>query len=137
MKKTALLIIFTIVTCSCELIIMDNKRSISKSVSIDQDSPAGTVYLLKVELDSNNIYAASTVFASPSGGKLLAIERYEMYDDISCLRRVLENKQLTSFRIDTLSPTQTKVYAEFDSIRIITFSTEKIQNRWFIVNYNY
>ena len=50
----------------------------------------GAVYLFKSELDSNNAPPAATeVLARPNGRQLLTIEKYELYDEMNRLRRLI------------------------------------------------
>jgi hypothetical protein len=135
MKKAILFFIGSIFLCSCELIVIGTKQPKQTKIEINQSNALGTALLFKTELDSGNAPAAVRLLATPDGKFFLAIQRYEMIDEIERLGRMIGDKPLTLTKIDTLSGGSIKVSLEFDYLWEYTFSTEKIDKNWFIDNY--
>jgi hypothetical protein len=132
--NTALKLTFLLFICtSCEIITIGTKRE--PIIDINQNSPIGAIYLFKTELDSNNIHAATQILASPTGGLYLALERYEMYEEIARLRRLIGKRAITLIKLDTLTPTNYRINIELDYIRNFTFTTARINDYWYIINY--
>jgi len=131
MKNTLYIIICSMLLSSCELFVLGSKKA--KQVEISQDSPLGTIYLFKAELDSNNIMAASQLLVSPDGSKYLAIEKYELFFEIARLRRLIGSKPVTFIKKDSISSSSYRFLIEFDYLRNISFTTAKIDSNWYIV----
>jgi hypothetical protein len=134
MKKTAFIIICSLVLASCEMISISSRRATTRNFELSQKSPIGVLFLFKIELDSNNIPAASQFIARPEGTKLTAIEKYDMYSEIRLLQRIIRLKNVTHIKSDTLSKVMQRIELEFDYTRNVTFNTEKIKDNWFIVS---
>ncbi|MBU3741312.1 MAG: hypothetical protein FGM24_03390 [Candidatus Kapabacteria bacterium] len=115
----------------CEVFVIGGTAR-APVVEISQRSAAGVVHLFKAELDSNNMAAATELIIHSSGRKLLAIEKYEMRDELARWRRLLVQKPITSFRIDTVETDVHDVDAVFDRIRHVSFSTRRVNDSWFI-----
>lgn len=98
----------------------------------DQNSPFGAVYLFKNELDTNNVAAAAQILAKIEGSKYLAMEKVEMYDEVARIGRLIEKKPITNVVTSVKSSTAQNLSVEFDYIQILTFSTVKIGENWFI-----
>jgi hypothetical protein len=133
MKKTQLFIVITLLLYGCELLVIGTKKT--KAIEISQRNPIGTIYLFKTELDSNNIHSAVQFLAMPSGKLFLAEERYELYDDMSRLQRIIGSKPITKIKADTISASNLKIDVEFDYTKSISFTTEKINDYWYITSY--
>jgi len=118
---------------SCELIVIGSKKA--PPIEINQNSALGAIYLFKTELDSNNVPAATQILADPKGNVYLAFEKYEMYDEIARIGRIISHKPITSVKTDSLTATSYRINMEFDYIKAISFTTAKIQNNWYIVDY--
>ncbi len=86
MKHTLVIVSFLAVA-GCEVFTVGSKRPPVQE--INQRSAVGAVYLFKSELDSNNAPAATEVLARPNGRQLLAIEKYELYDEMNRLGRLI------------------------------------------------
>jgi hypothetical protein len=134
--KKILLFGFLIFLVSCEIFTIGSSTKKVKIVEINQKSPMGAVYLFKTELDSSNIPAATQILASPEGKPYLAIEKFELYDDVARIGRMIKGKPITSMKADSLSPAGYKVSVEFDYIKKMYFTTKKIDELWFITNYS-
>lgn len=131
MKHTLVIVSF-IALAGCEVFTVGSKRPAVQE--INQRSAVGAVYLFKSELDSNNAPAATEVLARPNGRQLLAIEKYELYDEMNRLGRLIAKKPITLTRTDTISTTLQNVKLEFDYQKKMTFTTQKIADSWFIVD---
>lgn len=94
----------------------------------------GTVMLFKAELDNNNIAAATRILARDSGVPYLAIEKYEMQNEIARLGRRLANRDITALSVDTLSTEKYKLHTEFSWIKEVTFTTVRMDGLWYIVS---
>lgn len=120
-----------IALASCELVVIGgNVRQ--PVVEVSQRSSAGVVYLFKAELDSNNTAAATELVIHPSGRKLLAVEKYDMRDELARWQRLLLNKPITGVVVDTVDASTHEVEATFDRIRRVAFATKRVQDAWFI-----
>ncbi len=134
--KKLLLFGFLIFLAGCEIFSIGSSGKKVKTIEINQKSPMGAVYLFKTELDSSNIPAAAQILASPDGKPYLAIERLELYDDVARVGRIIAGKPITSITADSVSPVSYKVSVEFNYIKKMLFTTHKIEELWFITNYN-
>lgn len=137
MKKTALIIICSLVLASCEMITIGSRRNAPRFYDLNQKTPVGLILLFKIDLDSNNIPAASQLIAHQEGSRLLAIEKYDMYDDIWLLQRIIQFKDITKIQLDTLSKVMQRIEIEFNYTRCVTFKTKQIQDYWYIVGYDF
>jgi hypothetical protein len=117
----------------CELFVIGTKKE--PVVEVNQNSALGAIYLFKAELDSNNIRAATEVFANPNGKPILAIEKYEMFDELDRIRRLIGSKPITLVETDSLSLSTLRVNMEFDYLRTVKFTTAKISDNWYIISY--
>jgi hypothetical protein len=133
MNKAVLLLLVMVLT-GCELIIIGNERK-PKPIDVNQKSAIGAVLLFKLELDSNNIPAATGILASPQGRRFLAIEKYELYDEVARLGRKIANRNVTSLKTDTLSGSTYNIVLELNYSKSLSFTTSKINDNWYIVAY--
>lgn len=117
------------------MFVIGTKHKKAEVVDHNQETPLGAVYLFKTELDSNNIPAATQILANPQGVKYLAIEQYEMYDEISRINRLIALKPITSYKLDTLAENSYRIEVEFDYLQNMGFQTRKIDDYWYIVSY--
>lgn len=130
-RTTTLIALSAIALSGCELFVIGGGRR-QEVVEISQRSSAGVVYLFKAELDSNNTAAATELVVHASGRKLLAVEKFEMRDEMARWQRLLMNKPITGHVIDTVDVSTHVVDATFDRIRHVRFNTKKIDDAWFI-----
>ncbi len=105
-------------------------------IEYSQNNPLGAVLLFKTELDSNNTPAATGLLAQPNGQHYLAIEQVEMYDEIDRLKRLISRKPVTRIRADTLNNNSLEINVELEYLRNLSFTTLKINENWYIVNYD-
>ncbi len=125
---------FILFFTGCELITIGTRQvNVSDNIfDYNQKSSIGTIFLFKIELDSNNVSAASDLIAKEDGTKYLAIERYEKYYDIFRMKRMMNNKVLTDYYVDSLANNKMKYDMEINYRKILSFTTIKINNLWFI-----
>jgi hypothetical protein len=133
MKKIIIIICLAVCAGGCELFVIGTKKE--PVVEVNQNSALGAVYLFKAELDSNNIRAATEIFANPGGQPILAIDKYEMFDELDRIRRLIGDKPITLVETDSLSLSTLEVNIEFDYLRTLKFTTAKISDNWYIINY--
>jgi len=133
MRKINYLILLMLVLNSCELITIGSKKQ--KPIEISQRTPIGTVLLFKTELDSNNIPAATRILAKSDGKQFLAVQKYELYDEVARLQRLISNKKITSVISDSLTESSYKIKVELDYLKSISFTTSRINDFWYIVDY--
>jgi len=130
--------IFQLLLSGCELFVISALQyDKPAAIDISQRTPLGVVYLFKTELDSNNIYGALSVLANPHDNKYLAIERYEMKNDVSRIKRIIANRKITEITTDTLSENSYKFSLEFDWSQKLKFTASKISDTWYITNYGF
>lgn len=118
---------------ACEMFVIGSKKK--PQVEISQNSPIGAVLLFKAKLDSNNVQDASHLMLKPDGREYIAIEKYELYDDLERLSRIISNKPVTEYKTDTLSVDKCSVNIVFDYIKNYKFETRRIVKDWFITGY--
>lgn len=122
-----------VICCGCELIILEqrNQTNVVFLPDLDQASAEGVVHLFKTELDSNNVFAALHVLCNDDR-PLLAVEKYEMQEEIARVGRLMGGKKITKMRIDTLSQTKHFVRMECNYTKEFGFTTIKLDDGWYI-----
>ena len=118
----------------CELFVIGGGGPRTVVIERNQKSAVGVVHLWKAELDSNNLPAVTELMRHASGRKYLAVERYELADDLERWRMIMSGKPITSTATDTLSPTSLVVRAKVDYIRDVTFSTVSQEGTWYVTS---
>lgn len=131
----SLLIVIMSVT-GCEIFVIGSKYTVLPTVNLTQETALGAVYLFKAELDSNNIPAAAQLLAHQDGTKMMAIERYENYFNIARLKRMIAFRQVTGAIIDTLTSRNKHCNIEYDYMKLVSYKTAQIDDRWFITDYH-
>lgn len=131
MKKAVALILLFVGLSGCELWVIGS-APMEKAIEVNQQSSIGAIYLFKAELDSNNLRGASEVLAQPTGDFYLAIEKYEMFEEIQRLARIIGHKEITDFKTDTLTETNHRITVNFDYITEVSFTASKISDNWYI-----
>lgn len=137
MYKQAIIFIFILSISGCELVSVGDKTPKKQTEKFfDQNSSFGAIYLFITELDSNNIQAATVILADSTGKTFNAVDQYEMYYDIARLKRKITNKSITDLWCDTLSKDVYRYKVELDYTKIVSFTAQKVGDKWFITNYN-
>jgi hypothetical protein len=90
------------------------------------------VHLFKAELDSGNTTAATELLRNASGSALLAIEKFELADDLVRWKTVMAGKAITETSVDTVSATAHNVRIAVDYIRVMQFTTIRSKDLWWI-----
>lgn len=136
MCKQALIFIFLLSFSGCELVTIGEKNPKPRTEkAFNQNSSFGAVYLFITELDSNNIPAATVILADSTGKTFTAVDQYEMYYDIARLKRKITNRPITEVWCDTLDKNLFRYKVELDYIKTISFTAQRVNNKWFITNY--
>jgi len=124
--------LFSLVAVGCELFVIGGAQRRQRQIERSQRSAPGVVHLFKAELDSGNTTAATELLRNSSGGPLLAIEKFELADDLVRWKTVMGGKAITETAIDTVSATAHNVRITIDYIRMMQFTTINAQNMWWI-----
>ena len=93
--------------------------------------------LFKAELDSNNIPAATEYLATPTGHRILAIDKLNIYDELPMLRNKLKGLDISNIYQQSLDDNLIRVNIEFSYIRNLICDTKKIDSLYFIINYKF
>lgn len=133
-RHTLAFLLAMFLVTGCELFVIGGGSPRTRVIERNQQSAEGVVYLWKAELDTNNLTAVTELMRHPSGRKFLAVERYELADDLERWRVIMAGKPITSSAVDTLSPTAHTVRAKVDYIRDVTFATIQQDGKWYVAN---
>ncbi len=106
--------------------------STNLNTPLSQTTPSGTVLLFKQRLDSNDVNNAARLMAHPSGRTFLAVELYEIRDEVARLQRVFTKSRLTDIKSSECSEQQCRLIVEFDYNNKYSVQTARIGDRWFI-----
>jgi hypothetical protein len=131
------LFIILILLSSCELIVIGEIPQEVKTITISRSNPVGTVLLFKTELDSNNIAAATDFIATPTGHKIMAVNKLDYYNELPMLRNKLKNLEISNIYEQHLDGNLIRVNVEFGYIRNLICDTKKLDSFYYIVNYKF
>jgi len=123
---------FALVATGCELFVVGSAQRRQRQIERSQRTAPGVVHLFKAELDSGNTTAATELLRNPSGGALLAIEKFELADDLVRWKTVMAGKAITETTVDTVSATAHNVRIAVDYIRVMQFTTIRSNDLWWI-----
>lgn len=129
--------IILILLSSCELIVIGEIPQEVKTITISRSNPVGTVLLFKTELDSNNIPAATDFMATPTGHKIMAVNKLDYYTELPMLRNKLKNLEISNIYEQHLDDNLIRVNVEFGYIRNLICDTKKLDSFYYIVNYKF
>ena len=134
MRLRALFCLFALaLACvGCELFVVGTPARPRMIIERSQRTAAGVVHLFKAELDSGNTTAATELMVSASGRPLLAVEKYELADDLQRWKTVMSGQPISDTRIDTLGPEAHEVFITLDYIRKMNFSTVRRDGLWWV-----
>ncbi len=118
--------------CGCELFVIGSTSRAKAPIERSQRSSAGVVHIFKAELDSGNTTAATEVMVNTSGRALLAVEKYELADDLVRWRSVMAGVPISDTQVDTVSDGEHEVTITLDYIRRMRFATLRRNNQWWI-----
>lgn len=122
----------SILIVGCELFVIGNAAKPRIIVERSQRTAAGVVHLFKAELDSNNTVAATELMVSAGGRPLLAVEKYELADDLNRWKAVMNTLPITDTRVDTIDADNHSVTVTLDYFRKMNFSTTRRESSWWI-----
>lgn len=122
-----------VLLAGCDVFRLGSEQA-QRLPDLDQMTARGTIMLFKAELDNNNIAAATRILAKDSGVAYLAIEKYELQNEIARLGRRLAKRDITALSIDTVSTGKYKLHTEFSWIKEVTFTTVRMDGLWYIVS---
>lgn len=121
-----------VVITGCELFVVGSAQRRQRQIERSQRTSPGVVHLFKAELDSGNTIAATELLRNSSGGALLAIEKFELADDLVRWKTVMAGKTITETTVDTVSASTHTVRVAVDYIRVMQFTTVRSQELWWI-----
>ena len=124
--------LFSLVAVGCELFVIGGAQRRQRQIERSQRSAPGVVHLFKAELDSGNTTAATELLRSMSGQPLLAIEKFDLADDLVRWKTIMGGKTITDTKIDTVTATMHNVRVSIDYIRTMQFTTIAAQDMWWI-----
>ncbi|MBU3699379.1 MAG: hypothetical protein FGM33_05130 [Candidatus Kapabacteria bacterium] len=132
MRRTIAMTALTIALSGCELFVIGTSTRRPTVIERSQRSSAGVVHVFKAEIDSGNTTAATELMVSGSGRPLLAVEKYELADDLVRWRSVMAGIPISETRIDTVSESVHDVTITLDYIRKMQFGTLRKDGQWWI-----
>jgi len=122
----------TLALCGCELFVIGNTTRTKAPIERSQRTSAGVVHVFKAELDSGNTTAATEVMVNVTGRPLLAVEKYELADDLVRWRSVMAGVPISDTEVDTVAEGVHEVTITLDYIRRMRFATMRRDNQWWI-----
>jgi len=130
------LFVLCLVLNSCAIIDISEKKQAPPTIHYTQESPVGVVHLFMLELDSNNAKGAVVLLANPNGEVLSAERKIELYPEMQRLKRILKFEPITLVKSDTINTERISVLMEIDYYKNYKFTTQKINNMWYITEYS-
>ncbi len=122
----------TLIIGGCELFVIGTPAKRRPPIERSQRSSAGVVHVFKAEIDSGNTTAATELMVNSTGRPLLAVEKYELADDLVRWRSVMAGVPISDTEIDTVSDGVHDVTITLDYIRKMRFGTLRKDNQWWI-----
>ena len=117
---------------SCELFVVGTPVKPRLVIERSQRTSPGVVHLFKAELDSGNTTAATELMVSSSGRPLLAVEKYELSDDLTRWKSVMAGQPVSDTHVDTINPETHEVVITLDYVRKMNFSTIRRDGSWWV-----
>lgn len=131
-RQLSILLLFTIACAGCEVFVIGSPGRSRVVIERSQRSSAGVVHLFKAELDSGNTTAATELMVNSSGRPLLAVEKYELADDLVRWKSVMEGQPISDTRVDTVGQDAHEITVTLDYIRKMNFSALRRDGAWWI-----
>lgn len=125
-------VVLSVVLTGCELFVIGSSVPRQTIVERSQKTSVGVVHLWSAELDSSSTSAATEFMVHSSGRKLLAMEKYELTDDLARWQRLLRGKPITSWKTDTTTASMHVIDAVYDHLRTVRFTTIALGDVWYI-----
>lgn len=131
--RTSFVMVALALACAgCELFVIGTPARPRIIIERSQRTAPGVVHLFKAELDSGNTTAATELMVSANGRALLAVEKYELADDLQRWKSVMSGLPISDTRVDTLGPDAHEVSITLDYIRKMNFSTVRRDGLWWV-----
>jgi hypothetical protein len=89
----------------------------------------------KSQLDSGNVPQAIALMAHPSGRRYVAVEAYELRDDISRWQRVLRGAVLSDMLVEIESDSICRLLVEMDYHDMYLAQTRRIDSLWYLTSF--
>jgi hypothetical protein len=89
----------------------------------------------KSQLDSGNVPQAIALMAHPSGRRYVAVEAYELRDDISRWQRVLHGAVLSDMLVEIESDSICRLLVEMDYHDMYLAQTRRIDSLWYLTSF--
>jgi len=117
---------------SCELFTIGGGSRGPVQIERSQRSSAGVAHLITAEIDSGNTVAATELMVHSSGRQLLAVEKFELADEIQRWETIMAGKPISSTVVDTISDSTHKVRITLDYVRTMQFYTLRKGSLWWV-----
>lgn len=72
------------------------------------------------------------LLAHPSGRRYLAVETYELYDEVARLQRLIACKDITIMKAQVTAENEQSFAMEFGYLKKLSLTTAKIEGEWYI-----
>jgi hypothetical protein len=122
-------LLFTVMGCEA-FVIGSSKPAVI--IERTQRSAVGVVHLFKAELDTGNITAATELIRNEDGKPFLALEKYEMQEEVARWMNRLDGKTITGTSTDTVNASSMVVHATLNHIMVIDVATLRVDSVWYI-----
>lgn len=126
------LLAIAFIASSCELFVVGTPAKPRIIIERSQRTAPGVVHLFKAELDSGNTTAATELMVSANGRPLLAVEKYELADDLTRWKAVMSGLPISDTRTDTVGDDAHEVTITLDYVRKMKFGTVRRDGVWWI-----
>jgi hypothetical protein len=87
-----------------------------------------------MSLDSSRINDAISFMAHPSGRRYVAVESYELRDDVTRWQRILHGAVVSDIVTEVESDSACRLLVEIDYHDMYLVSTMRIANSWYITS---
>lgn len=122
----------SLLATACELFVIGSSAPRQQIIERSQRTSMGVTHLFKAELDSNNTTAATELMVHSTGRKLLAVEKYELADEMARWQRLMAGKPITKTLADTLAENRHRVVITLDYIRSFSITTVSVDDAWYV-----
>ena len=123
---------FVLTIVGCELFEVGGGSRKPLPIERSQRSSPGVVLLFTSELESGTTAAATELMLHPSGRQLLAVEKFELADDLLRWKAIMAQKPISETVVDTISDNSHTVRITLDYLRVMQFTTLRTQNLWYV-----
>jgi hypothetical protein len=120
------IVVVSVLSCSSTTILTTDTNS--------QRTPYLTILSFKSALDSNAVNKAMLLMAHSSGRNYLAVESYELRDEVAHVQRLLAERKITKCSNDNCGENVCTLIIEFDYSKTFSIHTARINGLWYITN---